>query len=112
MTLTEELKKRMKEKEYSLTQVSKSLNASSATIHLWLNNKYTGNVEKINDIKIYFTCESLEKKIYATFPEEKEKNKDENGSDSIKNENKINIESINNENIEEKDENIKLSQNI
>ena len=49
MTLTEELKKRMKEKEYSLTQVSKSLNASSATIHLWLNNKYTGNVEKIND---------------------------------------------------------------
>ena len=82
--------------------------------------------KKINDIKIYFTCESLEKKIYATFPEEKEKNKDENGSDSIKNENKINIESINNEKIEEKkekieekkekieekDENIKLSQNI
>lgn len=68
--------------------------------------------KKINDIKIYFTCESLEKKIYATFTEEKEKNKDENGSDSIKNENKINIESINNEKIEEKDKNIKLSQNI
>ena len=68
--------------------------------------------KKINDIKIYFTCEGIEKKIYATFPEEKEKNKDKNGSDSIKNENKINIESINNENIEEKDENIKLSQNI
>lgn len=68
--------------------------------------------KKINDIKIYFTCEGLEKKIYATFPEEKEKNKDENGSDFTKNENNINIESINNEKIEEKDENIKLSQNI
>ena len=68
--------------------------------------------KKINDIKIYFTCEGLEKKIYATFPEEKEKNKDENGSDFTKNENNINIESINNEKIKEKDENIKLSQNI
>ena len=75
--------------------------------------------KKINNIKIYFTCEDLEKKIYATFPEEKEKNKSGNGSDFIKNENNINIESINNEkieekkeNIEEKDENIKLSQNI
>lgn len=89
---------------------------------------YMGNInysfcikpkKKINDIKIYFTCEGLEKKIYATFPEEKEKNKSGNGSDFIKNENNINIESINNkkieekkENIEEKDEIIKLSQNI
>ena len=75
--------------------------------------------KKINNIKIYFTCEDLEKKIYATFTEKKEKNKDGKGSDFIKNENNINIESINNEkieekkeNIEEKDENIKLSQNI
>ena len=75
--------------------------------------------KKINDIKIYFTCESLEKKIYATFPEEKEKNKKGEDSDFIKNENNINIESINNknieeknENIEEKNENIKLAQNI
>ena len=75
--------------------------------------------KKINNIKIYFTCEDLEKKIYATFTEKKEKNKNGKGSDFIKNENNINIESINNEkieekkeNIEEKDENIKLSQNI
>ena len=68
--------------------------------------------KKTNNIKIYFTCEGLEKKIYATFTEEKEKNKNWNGSDFIKNENNINIESINNEKIEEKDENIKLSQNI
>ena len=75
--------------------------------------------KKTNNIKIYFTCEGLEKKIYATFTEEKEKNKNGNGSDFIKNENNINIESINNEkiedkkeNIEEKDGNIKLSQNI
>ena len=75
--------------------------------------------KKTNNIKIYFTCEGLEKKIYATFTEKKEKNKNGNGSDSIKNENKINIENINNEKIEEKDEkieekdeNIKLSQNI
>ena len=75
--------------------------------------------KKINDIKIYFTCESLEKKIYATFPEEKEKNKKGEDSNFIKNENNINIESINNKNIEEKkekieekNENIKLSQNI
>ena len=75
--------------------------------------------KKTNNIKIYFTCEGLEKKIYATFTEKKEKNKDGKGSDFIKNENNINIESINNEkieekkeNIEEKDENIKLSQNI
>lgn len=75
--------------------------------------------KKINDIKIYFTCESLEKKIYATFQEEKEKNKKGEDSNFIKNENNINIESINNKNIEEKkekieekNENIKLSQNI
>ena len=75
--------------------------------------------KKINDIKIYFTCEGLEKKIYATFTEKKEKNKNGKSSDFIKNENNINIESINNEKIEEKkekieekDENIKLSQNI
>ena len=61
----------------------------------------------------------LKKNIYATFTEKKEKNKNGKGSDFIKNENNINIESINNEkieekkeNIEEKDENIKLSQNI
>lgn len=75
--------------------------------------------KKNNNIKIYFTCEGLEKKIYATFTEKKEKNKNGKGSDFIKNENNINIESIDNEkieekkeNIEEKDENIKLSQNI
>ena len=62
--------------------------------------------KKTNNIKIYFTCEGLEKKIYATFTGKKEKNKNGNGSDSIKNENKINIENINNEKIEEKDEKI------
>ena len=46
--------------------------------------------KKINNIKIYFTCEDLEKKIYATFTGKKEKNKNGNGSDFIKNENNIN----------------------
>ena len=63
--------------------------------------------KKINNIKIYFTCEDLEKKIYATFTEKKEKNKNGKGSDFIKE--KIEEKK---ENIEEKDENIKLSQNI
>ena len=60
MNLVEDLKQRMKEKDYSLTHIAKSLNSSSATIHLWLNNKYTGNVEKINQaVKKFLEREQL-----------------------------------------------------
>ena len=76
---------------------------------------FTNYMGKIN----YSFCIIPKKKINNTFTGKKEKNKNGNGSDFIKNENNINIESINNEkieekkeNIEEKDENIKLSQNI
>lgn len=50
MSLAVKLRQRMKEKDYSLTHVSKSINVSAPRLHLWLNNKYTGNVDKINEV--------------------------------------------------------------
>ena len=49
MDLTKELKILQKEKKYSLAHMARALNISSATLHLWMNNNYTGNVQKIND---------------------------------------------------------------
>src|SRR5574344_1514379 len=49
MALIEDLKKIIKEKKYSNSFVAKALNISPATLHLWLNNKYTGHVDKINE---------------------------------------------------------------
>lgn len=49
MDLREELKLLQKEKKYSLAYMARAMNISSATLHLWLNNNYAGNVKKIDD---------------------------------------------------------------
>lgn len=49
MALTEDLKKIIVEKKYSNSFVAKALNISPATLHLWLNNKYAGHVDKVNE---------------------------------------------------------------
>jgi len=49
MDLREELKILQKEKKYSLAYMARAMNISSATLHLWLNNNYAGNVKKIDD---------------------------------------------------------------
>ena len=47
MKLNEELKKIMREKNYSISRVARSKGISPTTLHLWLNGKYNGNVEKV-----------------------------------------------------------------
>lgn len=49
MDLRKELKQLQKEKKYSLSHIARALNISSATLHLWVNNNYSGNVKKIDD---------------------------------------------------------------
>lgn len=49
MTLVEELKELLKKKKYAVSYVAKAINVSNATLHLWMNNNYKGNVKKIND---------------------------------------------------------------
>ena len=49
MTIIEELKEYLKEKKYPLSKVAKAVNMSNATLHLWINNNYKGNVKKIED---------------------------------------------------------------
>ena len=49
MTLIEELKEYLKVKNYTLSRVAKAVNLSNATLHLWMNNNYKGNVKKIED---------------------------------------------------------------
>ena len=46
MTLIEELKEYLKVKNYTLSRVAKAVNLSNATLHLWMNNNYKGNVKK------------------------------------------------------------------
>ena len=46
MALVDDLKNLIKVKKYSLTYVAKAINVSVATLHLWLNGNYKGNVKK------------------------------------------------------------------
>src|SRR5574344_2873271 len=48
MSLITELERLMKDKKYTATYVAKAINVSNATLHLWLNKNYKGNVNKIN----------------------------------------------------------------
>ncbi len=60
MTLVAKLRQRMNEKGYSLSHVKKSTNVSISRLNLWLNNKYTGNVEKIDEaVKKFLELEEL-----------------------------------------------------
>lgn len=49
MTLIEELKELLKKKKYAVSYAAKAINVSNATLHLWMNNNYKGNVKKIDD---------------------------------------------------------------
>ena len=69
MKIQDELKKLIKEKEYTLSYVSRAINMSNATLHLWLCGTYTGNVKKVDEaIKNFLEIEKLrEKKISIEF---------------------------------------------
>ena len=69
MNLNEELKKLIKAKGYTLSYVSRAINMSNATLHLWLAGTYTGNVKKIDEaVKNFLEIEKLrEKKISIEF---------------------------------------------
>ena len=49
MTLIEELKELLKKKKYAVSYAARAINVSNATLHLWMNNNYKGNVKKIDD---------------------------------------------------------------
>lgn len=54
MDLQKELKLWQKTKKYSLAHIARALNISSATLHLWMNGNYTGNVKKIDEAVVRF----------------------------------------------------------
>jgi transcriptional regulator with XRE-family HTH domain len=49
MSLVEELKELLKKKKYAISYAAKAINVSNATLLLWINNNYKGNVKKIDD---------------------------------------------------------------
>jgi len=49
MTLKEDLKTLLNTKKHTITSVAKAINVSNATLHLWLNDNYKGNVKKVDD---------------------------------------------------------------
>lgn len=49
MDLQSRLKDFIKTKKRTISSVAKAMDISTATLHLWMNNKYEGNVKKIND---------------------------------------------------------------
>ena len=60
MSLQDRLKDLLKDKKRSITAVAKAVGFSTATIHLWLNGKYEGNIQKIEDaITRYLEIEEL-----------------------------------------------------
>lgn len=69
MKLQDELKQLIKEKGYTLSYVSRAINVSNATLHLWLGETYTGNVNKISEsVRNFLEIEKLrEKKISIEF---------------------------------------------
>ena len=48
MTLQERFKKMLELKQCTISSAARSIDLSAATLHLWLNKKYKGNVEKIS----------------------------------------------------------------
>lgn len=69
MKIQDELKQLIKEKGYTLSYVSRAINVSNATLHLWLGETYTGNVNKISEsVRNFLEIEKLrEKKISIEF---------------------------------------------
>lgn len=69
MKIQDELKQLIKEKGYTLSYVSRAINVSNATLHLWLGESYTGNVNKISEsVRNFLEIEKLrEKKISIEF---------------------------------------------
>src|SRR5574344_967087 len=69
MKIQDELKQLIKEKGYTLTYVSHAINVSNTTLHLWLGETYTGNVNKISEsVRNFLEIEKLrEKKISIEF---------------------------------------------
>jgi hypothetical protein len=60
MDLRNRLKNLLKNKKRTLSSIAKAIDFSSATLHLWLNNKYEGNVKKIDDaVAHYLEIEEL-----------------------------------------------------
>lgn len=58
--MRQELKDLRNEKCYTVSFVAKAINVSNATLHLWLNDNYKGNVEKINDaVRNFLEIEKL-----------------------------------------------------
>ena len=49
MDLQNRLKDYIKTKKRTISSVAKAVDVSTATLHLWMNNKYEGNIKKIND---------------------------------------------------------------
>ena len=68
-SLNEELKQLIKEKNYTLSYVSRAINMSNATLHLWLSGTYTGNVKKVDEaVRNFLEIEKLrERKISIAF---------------------------------------------
>lgn len=69
--MQDKLKELMNTKGYSLNNVSKALGVSHSTLSLWMNNKYKGNVDKINDAVNNFILKEKErnKRITLDFVE-------------------------------------------
>lgn len=69
MKLQDELKQLIKEKGYTLSYVSRAINVSNATLHLWLGESYTGNVNKVSEsVRNFLEIEKLRaKKISIEF---------------------------------------------
>jgi len=49
MQLVKELKELLKEKQYSIAVAAKAMDISKTTLHLWMNGKYSGNTDKVED---------------------------------------------------------------
>lgn len=69
--MREKLKNLIDENKYSISSVSRSLGISQATLSLWLNGKYTGKVDKINDAVNNFLLKEQErsKRVVIRFVE-------------------------------------------
>ena len=60
MQLVKELKNLLKEKHYSIANAAKAMDISSTTLHLWMNDKYKGNTQKVEDsVKHFLEIEKL-----------------------------------------------------
>ena len=60
MNLPSRLKELLKNKKRTIASIAKAIDVSTTTLHLWMNNKYEGNVKKINDaVSRYLEIEEL-----------------------------------------------------